>query len=1148
MKSRYFGALIAAAVVASPAFAQYVATTQAGVAYPALTTPSTIALVAPGTNDPMDRGRATVPLGFAVPFYGRTYSTITVTANGVAFFEPSSAANSTSDFPANAPIPSGAEPNGVLAPFWDDLYGSNPNSALRSQAVTGVNGQGLAIEWFHWNRTFGAFDLTFQIRIWENGIIEYFYGPLLGSGTTAITATVGMEAPNGTVGLYGLSSCTNNCAIASFDPTNSGTPISYIRFGPPAGIDLQAQELVVDSISQSAGVLTITTSLRVRNFGTIPSGNFNYRLFLSQDVVFDPGDTPLMPAPRGPLSLGPLAATIDTVTSTVPAPSAGAWYVMAVLDEPDAIVETNEFNNVAVSSVAFAGGVDLIAQSVEGQPVAGPGDPFTVRVRFTNQGFAAAGTVDVKIWASVDTAFTTDDRLLHQTSIAVAGGQQIDQALTFPLSPSVPSNDYYLMLQLDDGPAPGAIVESSEGNNTVFSGTRTQVRQADLVVLQVRVKEPLPPWDDARRAFFGEPIRLEALVANTGGANAPSVRVDFFLSDNETLNAVTDPFIGSTTGLTFPPNTTQWVTLTANVPVTSTAGTTLTPQAYFFFAAAVAPGLVELNGANNFAHAAPMVVRNPAPNLVPTNVSAPIRMAAGELVPVSRTLVNLGNRPSPASKYRYYLSANEIISTADLPVSIFTPGGEVEDGTVTLAVGQQDTAVELVRLPPDAPTGRLYLGVLLDPDGLVDETDEDDNGLAALRAEVVPLALGLANPALPDALVDQRYEAQLVGQGAAPPYTFRLKDLAELPPGLTLARNGLLSGTPTQTGIFGITILVEAGGQVAEARRTLRVSSTTASLVVTTGKLPAPVRLFPYAATLGAAGGLAPYTWTVVEGALPQGLVLDVRGKITGTVNLPLGTRTDFTLQVADAVGNADRRAFSLTVVDAAPFGIQTFELAPGVVGAEYVAQVLAANPSGAPVSTPVTWAVSGGALPDGLALEPSNGELLVISGTPTRAGFFRFRIEAVDAQGRADGVNYVIPVTTAASVLSGELPEMVLRGADVSVAFSASPAVPGARFYLRDGVLPPGLSLTESGLLSGTVSASAVLGTYSFTVGYGETRETLVGLRSVGLSVVSELPTKKVGCTTVGGGDLLGLWALLGFVRRRRGGRLRSGLRERPA
>ena len=1147
MKSRHFLAALAAALIGSPAFAQYVATAQPGVAYPALTTPSTIPLVAPGTNDPMDKGRATIPLGFAVPFYERTYTSITVTANGVAFFEPSSAANSTADFPTNSLIPSGAEPNGVLAPFWDDLFGNNPNSAIRSQAVTGVNGQGLAIEWSHWNRTFGAFDLTFQIRVWQNGIIEYFYGPMLGSGTTAITASIGIESPTGTIGTNGLSGCTNNCAIASFDPMSTGTPVSYIRFGPPVGIDLVAQALSVGAITQAAGTLSITTTLRTRNFGTQPSGNFTYRLYLSQDVVFDAGDTPLAPAPRGPLSLGALATTTDTVTSTVAAPTSGAWYVMAVVDDDASVTETNEFNNVAVSSVAYAGGVDLIAQAIDGQPIAGPGDPVTVNVRFINQGFDAAGPVNVKIWASVDTTASADDRLLYETSIAVAGGQQIDQPVTFTLSGSVPSNDYFLMLQLDDGPAAGAIPEGSEANNTVFSLARMQVRQADLVITEVRVVQPVAPYGDADVAYFGEPIRLEALVTNIGGANAPNVRIDFFLSDNETLNAVTDAFVGEQPGLSVAPNTSQWVAVTAPVPTRGSNGLALTPQSYFFFAAAVAPGLVELNGANNFTHAPPTLLRNPAPNLVPINVSAPLRLAAGEVFPVTRTLANLGNRPSSAAKYRYFVSANEIITTEDIPATISRASGEVSDGTVTLAVGQQDTAVELVRVPANAPAGNLYLGVMLDPDGLIDETNEEDNGLASRRAEVVPQALSLATPALPDGLLNEPYSMQLVGQGAAGPFTFRAKTPAELPPGLTLSTAGLLAGTPTQTGIYSFTVLLTANGQTAEARRTLRVSSTTASFVITTSALPAPVRLYPYSATLGAAGGLAPYAWAVVEGQLPQGFTLDPSGVIRGLTSQALGTKYSFTLQATDAVGNVDRRAWTLTVVDAAPFGIQTMELSPGVVGTEYVQQLLVANPSGAPVSTPITWSLADGALPDGLMLEPSAGELLIISGRPTKAGQFRFRVEAVDAQGRADGVNYLLTVNTVATTLAIELPEVLLPGDAVDAHLTASPEVPGARYFVRDGVLPRGLTFSEDGVIRGTVSADATLATYSISVGYGAARDTLVGLTTVGLVVDDQLPKTKSGCASVGGLELPALLALLGLGLRRRRVKVRGGAR-RPA
>ena len=65
---------------------------------------------------PTDNGRATIPIPFAFPYFGRTYSQLTVTANGVAVFEPGACASC--DFAQNAAIPDATAPNGVLALFW----------------------------------------------------------------------------------------------------------------------------------------------------------------------------------------------------------------------------------------------------------------------------------------------------------------------------------------------------------------------------------------------------------------------------------------------------------------------------------------------------------------------------------------------------------------------------------------------------------------------------------------------------------------------------------------------------------------------------------------------------------------------------------------------------------------------------------------------------------------------------------------------------------------------------------------------------------------------------------------------------------------------------------------------------------------------
>src|SRR4051794_40674847 len=117
---RHCGAVVFFALCALPASAQYVAATFGGVPYPTLTSGTAVGLQAPGLADAKDHGRADVQLGFTFPFYNRSYTQVTVTANGMIFLEPSSSANMNADFPSNFAMPNaGSEPKGIIAPFWD---------------------------------------------------------------------------------------------------------------------------------------------------------------------------------------------------------------------------------------------------------------------------------------------------------------------------------------------------------------------------------------------------------------------------------------------------------------------------------------------------------------------------------------------------------------------------------------------------------------------------------------------------------------------------------------------------------------------------------------------------------------------------------------------------------------------------------------------------------------------------------------------------------------------------------------------------------------------------------------------------------------------------------------------------------------------
>lgn len=230
-------------LLASAAPSQTYVATPGVAAYPALTSAGPIVLAG---FTPADNGRVGVPLGFTFPYYGKTYTQVIVTANGMAFLEPTGC--TTCDYPGNTPFPSGNLPNGVLAPLWDDLKGGNPFSRIQSQAVTGPNGQGLAIEWSDWNNWWAnsTYSLTFQLRLWSNGLIEFFYGPFTGTGSV-LSAGAGIEDPTGTLGVPAMP-CANQqyayCVFGDFAPNTS------VTFGPPALADLLASRLTVEQIVQ----------------------------------------------------------------------------------------------------------------------------------------------------------------------------------------------------------------------------------------------------------------------------------------------------------------------------------------------------------------------------------------------------------------------------------------------------------------------------------------------------------------------------------------------------------------------------------------------------------------------------------------------------------------------------------------------------------------------------------------------------------------------------------------------------------------------------------------------------------------------------------------------------------------------------------
>ena len=187
----------------------------------------------------------------------------------------------------------------------------------------------------------------------------------------------------------------------------------------------------------------------------------------------------------------------------------------------------------------------------------------------------------------------------------------------------------------------------------------------------------------------------------------------------------------------------------------------------------------------------------------------------------------------------------------------------------------------------------------------------DESGQQATRQLplVVRAPLAVAAISLPAATQGRAYAAQLVATGGDGAYTWTLES-GVLPTGVVLTGGGALTGTPADGGDFAFTVQVTDGVQRV-ATRPLSLTVERAP-TIQTGSLPPGDVGEPYTAQLEATGGTGAYTWSVIDGALPDGLALSSSGAVSGTPTM-VGSAT-FTVQVTDEAGATHSRTLAVVI------------------------------------------------------------------------------------------------------------------------------------------------------------------------------------------------------------------------------------------
>jgi hypothetical protein len=280
-----------------------------------------------------------------------------------------------------------------------------------------------------------------------------------------------------------------------------------------------------------------------------------------------------------------------------------------------------------------------------------------------------------------------------------------------------------------------------------------------------------------------------------------------------------------------------------------------------------------------------------------------------------------------------------------------------------------------------------------------------------------------------------------------------------LPTGLTLSSAGLLSGTPTQSGSFPVTLTATNG----------TLPNATQAFTVVVNAAPAIASVAATTFTVGSAGsftvvmtGFPAPTVSVTAGTLPAGLTLSPAGVLSGTPDPGTGGVHNLTFTATNGIGANAVQAFTLTV-----------NQAPAITSAS--AATFLVNTAGTTFQVLMTGfpaptvSVTAGTLPTGLTLS-SGGTL---SGTPTQSGSFPVTLTATNGTLPNATQSFTVAVNAPPAITSANTDTFIVGTAD---SFTVTTTGFPAPTVSQTGALPAGITFTPgTKVLGGTATQTGV-------------------------------------------------------------------------
>ena len=329
-----------------------------------------------------------------------------------------------------------------------------------------------------------------------------------------------------------------------------------------------------------------------------------------------------------------------------------------------------------------------------------------------------------------------------------------------------------------------------------------------------------------------------------------------------------------------------------------------------------------------------------------------------------------------------------------------------------------------------------------------------------------PLSISPVSGTLPGGQTNQLYFLTLTAAGGSGSYSWSIASqtagLNMGPPSAAGATFNLIGTPQVANAAPGLSLIVTltdtTTGQQQQAIYLIPVISTL-SMTPSTTSIATAIGGFP-SASISVSGGQPPYTFSI--GGQPAGVNIGSGGSLSGS---PTQAGTFYAVvSVTDSAGTSAATPITINVL-----GVTTSTLPNGMAGQFYSGSVGATGGTSA-------YSFSATGLPSGLSMSSSGS----LTGTTQANGTFTISVTvASGGLSATSGVSLTIAKPLPLSISSTSLLSATVS-VPYSQSFSGTGGVPPYTWTVNSGSLPQGLSMSASGIISGT---PVTVGTVSFGV-----------------------------------------------------------------